>query len=251
MRVLEEQFMFRPMQQDRYGAWKPSAVMAVMQETAGTHSAHLGLSREQMIEQHHAVWVLTRNELEIFHHPQVGDMVTATTWPGPSRRGLYPRYHHFLAADGTLLARAVGGWTLADIHTRRMVDLPAVAAHMPDTADIERYTSYPRPVQLVAEGEHRAAQRPVLFSDIDQNQHVNNTRCADWVCDLLAADDLGGDLLKRRRIAALATNYRQEILPGGPVTLSLMAADDRFSMTAERDGERLLEVGGTLALLEK
>lgn len=246
MQVLTETFMFRPMQSDRYGAWKPSAIMTAMQEMAGTHSALLHLSRETLMEQHHAVWVLIRNELEIFHHPQVGDMVEASTWPGTVRRGLYPRYHTFKAQDGTLLARAIGGWTLADITTRRMVDLPAVAAMMPDTTDIKRYINYPRPVQLVSDGMTRETLRQVEFSDIDQNQHVNNTRCADWVCDLLGGRGDGENLLKDRHVAALAANYRQEITPGAPVTLRLTVQGDRFAMTCDRDDDRLLEVGGLL-----
>lgn len=246
MRVLTEQFMFRPMQADRHGAWRPSALMAVMQEMAGTHSALLHLSRQQMIAQHRAVWVLTRNEVEIFKSPQVGDMITASTWPGPARRGLYPRYHLFNAQDGTLLARGVGGWTLADIDTRRMVDLPAVAAHMPDTRDIPRHVAYPRPVQLVREGEQRGAVRPVEYSDIDQNQHVNNTRCADWASDLLGAGHQGGDLLESRPITSLFANYRQEILPGAPVALALHVLEGQFYMSCQRKGQLLLEVGGQL-----
>ncbi len=250
MRMLEETFMFRPMQADRYGAWKPSALMGTMQEMAGTHSALLGLSRETLMDRHQAVWVLTRNELEIFRHPQVGHMVKAVTWPGPPRRGLYPRYHLFYGEDGALLARGIGGWTLANIHTRRMVNLPEVADRMPDTRDIERYINYPRPVEMVPHGEERADQRPILFSDIDQNQHVNNTRCADWACDLLGALDQEPDWLKERCVAAFSANYRQEILPGEPVDLHLTVQADRFAMTCDRGEQRLLEAGGVLKARE-
>ena len=244
LRIFSETFMFRPMQGDRYLNWKPGAIMVSMQEMAGTHSALLGLDRDTQVARFGAVWVLTRNELEIFQMPKVGQMVVATTYPGPPRRGLYPRYHHFKLEDGTPLARGIGGWVLADIESRRMVDVPAVAALMPDTKELPRWASFPQSVDMLGEGEERVQSRELQYTDFDMNHHVNNTRCADWVQDLL-----GDEVLGKRAITSFVTAYRQEILPGGPVTLRLRLKGDRFSMKGEREGAVLLEASGTLGRL--
>lgn len=241
MRVFTERYMFRPMQGDRFSHWKPSAIMVAMQEMAGTHSAMLGLDREAQIARFGAVWVLTRNELKIFQMPKVGQTIVASTFPGPARRGLFPRYHAFHLEDGTLLARGLGGWVMADIKTRRMVDLQEVADLMPDTRDLPRYAPFPRPVTLLTQGEERQIKRALNYSDFDMNHHVNNTVCADWAQDLL-----GASVLRERAITSFVTSYRKEILPGGPVDLQLLREGDRFSLTCEREGERLLEASGTL-----
>jgi len=239
MRVLTERMLYFSSYADRYGHWKPGELMTAMQEMAGRHSLMLGCGREDLLKQD-VIWVLARNEVDIYRMPQVNDVIVCTTYPGPARRTLYPRYHQFSLEDGTLLASGVGGWTLANIHTQRMADVPDIARNMPDTSDLPRPVPFPRAVEHV-EGEAITRVIDLRYTDIDVNQHVNNTRCADWACDLL-----GADVLREQPITRFVANYKQQILPTGPVTLTLRRAGSRFSMTCERDGELLLDCGGTL-----
>lgn len=239
MRVYSEAFTFMSSQCDQFGNWRPGEIMVAMQEMGGRQAALLQMSRDQMLARG-VIWVLIRNEVKLLRSPKVGDVVVATTWPGTPRRTLYPRYHTFALEDGTPLAYGSGGWTLADIETHRMAYLPEINAMIPDNSDRKPPIGYPAAVRLL-EGPARVMRRPLLFSDFDLNGHVNNTRVGDWVNDML-----GADLIRERPVTHFLANYNREILPGGPVTLDLRLQDDAFSMTVERDGERLLDCGGTL-----
>ncbi|NLD52604.1 MAG: hypothetical protein GX650_06890 [Clostridiales bacterium] len=239
MRVLTETAPLISSAKDRFGNLRPTHLMVLMQEMGGRHSIFLGVGREELLKLG-AVWVLIRSEIRIYRQPQVNDMIVATTFPGAPRRTLYPRYHRFHLEDGTLLAEGVGAWTLADVESRRMVSLPQVTALMPDTSDLEKPIGYPGSVEPV-EGREIRMERALRYSDFDVNQHVNNTRCGDWVCDLLDEE-----VLSTHAITRFLANYRREIRPGGPVDLTAQVAGDRFSFACKRDGEVLLDCGGWL-----
>ena len=239
MEQLIETYWFRSMQLDRFGCWKPSELMGAMQEMGGKHADIIGCGRDALLKKN-AIWVLTRNELHVLKTPRVGDTIVAATFPGRPRRTLYPRYHTFSLEDGTLLAYGAGGWTLADLTTHRMVDLPEVAALMPDTSALTPPQGYPAAVTPLT-GEGTTVSRELRYSDFDVNHHVNNTRCADWASDLL-----GPQVLEHRPITSFIANYTREILPGDPVTLTMRVQGDRFFMTCTRGEERLLDAGGEL-----
>lgn len=242
MRELCEQMLFTVSLCDRQGYWLPSQIMMAMQEMGGRHGQIIGVGRAELLEKN-VVWVLARNEYRLHRLPKHGDTIICKTHPGLARRTLYPRYHSFELEDGTLLAEAIGGWTLADITTHRMANLPEVAALMPDTSDLPApFGSFPAAVEPL-KGETRRALRELHYCDFDVNQHVNNTRCGDWVCDML-----GEEALKGRPIRHLVCNYSREILPGAPVELSLTLQDDRFFMQCEREGDLLLSCSGELGL---
>ncbi len=239
MRVLTETAPLISNAKDRFGNLRPTHLMVVMQEMAGRHAIFLGAGRDDLLKMG-AVWILIRNEIRIYRQPQVNDTIVATTYPGTPRRTLYPRYHRFQLEDGTVLAEGVGAWTLADVESRRMVNLPQVTALMPDTSDLEKPIGYPGAVEMV-EGRQIGMERALRYSDFDVNQHVNNTRCGDWVCDMLDEQ-----VLKTHAITRFLANYRREVLPGGPLDLSMQVADDRFSFACHREGEMLLDCSGWL-----
>lgn len=240
MRELTEKFLFTLSLCDRNGYWLPSQILMMMQEMGGRHGQTLGVGRAEMLAKN-AVWVLTRNEYRLLRLPRPGELIVAKTHPGPARRTLYPRYHTFELEDGTPLAEGIGGWTLCDVSTRRMAHLPKVAGLIPDTADLYKpFGSFPSAVEAL-EGETEHSLRELHYCDFDVNGHVNNTRAGDWVCDML-----GPERLKGRPVRHLVVNYSREILPGGPVELSLTASGDRFFLRCEREGELLLSCGGEL-----
>ena len=184
MRELSERFLFTLSLCDRWGYWLPSQILMMMQEMGGRHGHMLGFGRAEMLAKNTA-WVLARNEYRLHRLPEPGDIIIARTHPGQARRALYPRYHTFELEDGTLLLEGIGGWTLCDITTRRMANLPEIAALMPDTSDLPKpLGNFPAAVEML-EGETIRAARELHYCDVDVNGHVNNTRAGDWVCDML------------------------------------------------------------------
>lgn len=226
---------------DRYGIWRIDRILVLLQGLAGEHSALLGSGREDTLE-HNAIWILTRTEIEVLDYPGIGQTVIGKTFPGPSRRGIFPRYYQVEDREGRVLVRGSSFWVLVDVDTRQMVDLPQVAALMPDTGDITPFFHNPAAASPLQSGREVSFSWKPLYTDIDQNGHVNNTRAADWALCLLGEQvDL-----KRHPVSNLAVSYHKELLPEDSVELEFRLDRLAFSLICRTGGEDALRLSGTL-----
>ena len=203
------------------------------------HSEILGCGREPLLKQN-AVWVLTRSEVQMDRYPGVGETVCVETFPMPNRRWFFPRYFIFRDADGSEIGCAGSLWALLDIHERRMCKPDPVIAMMPDNSDLTPPMGMPATVAECS-GEPVCESRFPVYTDLDMNGHVNNTRYADWCCNAL-----GIDTMRTQEFAAFAVNYNQEILPGCAVATALRRDGNTFSYSGFIGGKRHFDVGGTL-----
>lgn len=229
---------------DRHGYWKPNAIMSFMQELAGLHAARLGFGRQDILKNHQAVWVLTRHEMVIDRYPAIGDLIVGKSFPTRARRGIYPRFYQVEDAAGNVLVRGSSFWVLADICSRIMAQVPQVALGMPGNEALDKPLPYPVIAQELREGKEILYQWKPLYTDIDRNGHVNNTRIADWMlCFLDECMDLAC-----RPVHSLQVTFRKEMLQGEAIDLRFMMGQDDFSLRGDRDGDTCVLLCGTLCL---
>lgn len=236
--VLTKEFLLLSDYCDRYGRWRPSQMLVAMQEMAGEHSEVLGVGRERVLEAG-AIWVLTRTELHIHRYPVFLDRITARTFPTAPRRTLYPRFFVFADDEGPV-ASASTYWAVMHLAEQRMVSMPWLNEQIPDNEALERPLGYPGSTTL-ATGEEQLLQYQPVYADYDLNGHVNNTKCADWACNLL-----GSRVLARQPVSTLILNYSREIRGSAPVDFSFRFGGDAFSLRCLRDGVAHMDVSGTL-----
>jgi len=238
-KTYQESFTLRTCDCDFTGHWRPSAILTVMQEIAGAHSFLLGCGRDALLRQN-TVWVLTRCEIKMRAYPKVGDQVTAETFPAANRRWFFPRYYTFKNQAGETLGCAATLWVLMDFVERKMLPPGGVAALIPDNSDLTPPMGFPGTVEMV-EGEETQGLRMPAYFDLDVNQHVNNTRYADWACDALGVDTMRDYCLETLRI-----NYEAEVRPDQEISLRLRRGDDRFYLSGTHGEKRHFEMDGTL-----
>lgn len=227
---------------DRHQFWKMDRILVLMQELAGEHSDVLGCSFEDTYKLG-AVWVVTRNEFEVERYPVIGQTVIGKTFPGRARRGIYPRYYLIEDEEGRPLVRGSSFWVLADVNTRQMIDIKEIAENMPDTSMLAQPFRNPVPVEELAEGQTRTALWQPIYTDIDRNGHVNNTRPADWgLCFLNETADIGHYPVK-----TLQASYHREMLEGDKINLSFVQKDKAFSLRCDVGDEAAMRLSGTLA----
>ena len=227
---------------DRYGFFKMNRILVLMQELAGEHSELLGCSFADTLKLG-AVWVVTRNEFVVDRYPVIAQTVIGSTFPGRVRRGIYTRYYSIKDREGRSLIRGSSFWALADVNTRQMVDIPEIAAHMPDNSDLPPPFHLPGAPEELAEGFSREALWQPVYTDLDRNGHVNNTRAADWgLCFLSEAADL-----RQHPVRSLLASYHREMTQKDEVALRFNAKDKAFSLRCEVRGEVALRLSGELA----
>ena len=240
LKTYRESFPIRTCDCDFMGEWRPSAILTAMQEIAGMHSHLLGCGREVLMR-NNLVWVLTRSEVRMQKYPRVGDTVKLETFPAPIRRWFFPRYYLFRNQDGETLGCAATLWVLMDFQERKMAPPGNVAKSLPDNSDLQPPMGMPGAAEIPENGAETAIKRLPAYFDLDVNLHVNNTRYADWACDML-----GVDLMRDHRLESMRINYEAEIRPENEMELHLIRRDDRFYLSGVHEGVRHFEMDGVL-----
>ena len=166
---------------DRYGRLKPSMVLYYLQEVAGVHGSALGASFEALAAQD-LFWAIIRQKVQITRLPMEGETIRLETWAMPATRTYYPRSTVAYDARGQEIFRAIGMWVLMDVNTRGLV--------LPGRSNVQVQgmltgSELKAPGSLAARNLSNTAVRRVTYTDLDRNGHMNNTRCLEWINDLL------------------------------------------------------------------
>ena len=130
---------------DRYGRMKPSSILYIAQEMGGRHSALMQLDYDTLARRR-LFWAVTRHRVQITRMPLAGQTIRVETWPLPTTRAAFPRSVIAYDAQGN--------------------ELPAPGGLIPKPLGTQ-------------------SERTVAFTDLDRNGHMNNTKCMDWIADLL------------------------------------------------------------------
>ena len=240
MKSYQENILLRTRDCDVNGQWRPSALLEEMQEISGTHCALLGCGRDDLLKRG-VVWILARSEVQMDRYPNLGETVTVQTFHKPVRLRFFPRYYIFKDAAGEVIGKAGTLWLLMDIHTRQTIPAGDIAALLPDNSDLAAPMALPATVGQL-QGEERVIPYAPVYTDLDVNGHVNNTRYADMLCNAL-----GVQLMTEYELERIILNYNHEILPDHKVTLRRILRGNEYRLSGKLDDDiSAFEIGGTL-----
>lgn len=166
---------------DCFGRLKPSMVLMMAQEVAGAHFSRLAMDY-QSLEKRGMIWAVSRHKVQITRLPTIGETIRVETWPMPATRVAYPRSVVAYDEKGEEVFRAITLWVLLDVHTRAMVLPGKSGVTVPGQLTGSELSV---PTGLPAKILSSSASRRVCFTDLDRNGHMNNTRCMEWLADLL------------------------------------------------------------------
>ena len=239
LKTYTQEFRIASYQTDLTARIKPIAILEIMQEMAGAHAEMLKVGRSRL-DPMNLAWVLTRVEVRMERYPRSGEMIQVETFPMPNRRVFFPRYFIFRDSEGKQIGCAGSMWVVLDITTRKMANAAEISASMPDNSDLTAPMGMPATVEEIA-AEAKESLRIPVYTDLDVNGHVNNTRYLDWCCNALGIETMRGYAMQH-----FAVNFNQEILPGQEVRTVLHTAGDAFSFSGFEGEKRHFDVGGTL-----
>jgi acyl-ACP thioesterase len=206
-----------------------------MQESAWSHAHSMNLGFEHMMEENQA-WVLSRLALEIEKLPEWREELLLTTWA----RGFHRLFalRDFIIAGKATYIRATSSWLLIDLETRRPKKIEVVhgrmTLHEKESAcgkNAEKVDPFPE-----LQKQH---ERPVYYSDLDVNGHLNNVSYIRWIIDSLPAD-----FFINHPVVSLTINFLNEALwtdrleilfdrlpeAGNPLGVSVKRIDDGAEM---------------------
>lgn len=201
--IWKREYMLRTSDFDKFNRINPSAILELFQDAAGLHAEELGVGFDSMSESSQ-LWVLTRTKFRIVSGPKNHQTVIVKTWPLRPGRLVHRRECCIEDESGAPLIVGSSEWVVINSESRRPV-LPAELYSLNDDfcADImceEKLTKVPD-----FEETESAHIVNAGFSEIDTNNHVNNTKYANFVLDAISPSE--NDIL-----VSLQLDYRKEVL---------------------------------------
>ena len=160
------------------------SILNLVQDVGWLHGIHLQVSLPK-----NQNWVFTRQKLVMQQWPLWNETVTIRTWLRPPVGFfLYRDYEIFLGdtKENKKIGQCTSTLAIMDLQTRKIVD-----------ADWSQYDSIWRPNGHLSQIAEKIilnsklqdmAQFQVRNSDLDMNQHVNNTKYAQWILDAVPLD---------------------------------------------------------------
>lgn len=198
---------------DFKGNLKLSSLFTYFQDIAGLHAENLGMGRKVLYEEYGVIWVLVRMRADIVKYPKWKDIITVETWPQePSRIG-FDRDFFVKDDEGNILAKAVSTWVVIDLESRKLKKTKSVYTGYPPV--IEKRAIDCKLGNLKSKGQlEMDYKRTVRYSDIDINEHLNNTKYLDFIADSFSLEEHN-----KYSIKSIEISYSNEALPGETITI--------------------------------
>jgi len=197
-------------------------MMSLCQEIAFQHSEMAGFGWQGMIEKQ-LFWVLSRMKMEIHRYPVWNETIKISTWGVGTDSLQGYRYVQIHGADDQLLLRTLTSSLVVDLNQRKIIRIPREFLNSisnPNAKITEKPAKLPK-----LESPEKIAAFSVKPSDLDINQHVNNTLYVRWVLDAQPFD-----FLNKNEIAKAEINFAQELGPDENVIIQTAPVAENIAM---------------------
>ena len=222
---------------------RPSKIVEYMQETANRQCEESGLPLEKLRDEKHLAFILGAISINIYKPLYAYEEIEVRTWCREAKSYIFMRYFEILRGD-ELIAESSSTWVLIDLNTKSM----ARASNYGFMKDCFYYDDPIDPDILLPKAKiakdaplFDIGKRKTVYSDIDYNMHMNNTRYPDMICDFL---DEMTNTDTHYRVSAMSLSYVKESHLGAILTIERgeMSEDGRICVrTKNEDGEICLE----------
>jgi acyl-ACP thioesterase len=189
---------------NRFGQMSTSFMFYQMQDIAWEHADVLGLGYNQL-KKERQFWVLSRLLVKIGRRPTWGEDFTLVTWSRGTDGFWAYRDYNFIDRNGNIIVQATSSWLVLGQATKKIIRL----------ADIEGFPTFSESVLGVDASKIKAPKSeaelsfsPVLFNEIDINQHFNTGRYLERIIDAY-----NFDFHENFELAELEVNFLKEGLP--------------------------------------
>ena len=199
---------------------KASALMGLLQECATQAAEAGGFTREVLLKNYGAFWMLTRFWVRLNRPLKWEENVRIVTYHRGAGHGVTMYRDYDLYVGDEQVGEAVSAWVLANQENRKMLRLSTIkeieGTDGGELCKTLRLRKLRKPETL-----HQVEQRPMRYSDTDINGHVNNTRYADFACDTLRLDRLP----ENQFLSEFQIDYVAECRPGEVITMEAGPAE--------------------------
>lgn len=212
---------------------KPSALLRVLQQGGENQLVDMGLGYETLRDKYSMAFLVSRMIMDIDRMPQNNETFTVETCPMGAAGSQFFRQANAVDGEGNVMVRLYTSWTLYDPAAHKVLRPKQFPVELPG-GELEIDT---KEFKLKIERGEAVGKRPVVYSDLDSNGHMNNAIYFDVICDMLPLEELKQASPRRIRLV-----YDQQALPGTDLELYCDASvQGEYRLTGMQQDHRCFE----------
>lgn len=209
-----------------------ASIISYMLNVAGTDAHRKGFGVEAL-QGHSFTWVLSRLAVEISTQPRQYTDIEIDTWVNEFNRLSSTRNFKMRIGD-EVIAAGVSQWCMLNMETRQAVDM-TLLKDIYERAMVAEASPIAAPARLRDVESQISVSRPVVYSDIDFNRHVNTLRYIDLIFDTLPLE-----LIEKNAGMRLDINFIAEALYGEVLTIGASSEGNVWQFDISSDSGKKL-----------
>lgn len=208
---------------------RPSALVTYLQETANEHLIHIGISLDELRDRFGLAFILGSISVRSYEPLFSGDAIEVETWTCGERGFRHNRCFRVLRG-GKTVAEATSQWALINLKDGSLVKVEDMPYHIEPEAPISLPDVPARLKMPPVSKMEEVGTRRIVYSDIDYNDHMNNTRYPDMICDFLPE-------MRDKRMTGLVLSYRKEAVFAHTLRVFRQKTEDGYLVcTVDEEG---------------
>ncbi|HYQ59301.1 MAG TPA: acyl-ACP thioesterase domain-containing protein [Draconibacterium sp.] len=218
---------------NRFGKLSTSYLFWQIQDIAWEHAEMLGWGFDNL-QKEKRFWVLSRLRVEIVRRPEWGEKFSVETWPSGTEGILALRDIHFMDEKGNSIIKATTSWLVLDMATKRIVRLELDSIPFEKERVLDKNAGKVNAIN----SKDEITFTPVLFNEIDVNQHFNSGRYLERIID-----SYDFDFHETNELSELEVNFVKEGIQDDRLGIKKQIIDKNShicSVVRESDGADLI-----------
>ncbi len=212
---------------------RPTQILVFMQETSNYHIKSLGTDLDKLRDEQGLAFILSKIRLALYKPLYAFEEIEVETWTVESRGFSFNRFFRIMRGD-EVIAAADTTWALVSLKDGNLCRIDAYDFKFEhgEPIDIGLPARFRVPKNDLLEF---IGERKTVYSDLDYNMHMNNTRYADMLCDFMPYDLIPN-------IKGISLSYLHEAAFGHTLKIFCAGNSEKFDFrTVDKDGTVCLE----------
>ena len=209
-----------------------AAIIGYMLDVAGEDADRKGFGISAL-DSDSTTWVLSRLAVDIEAQPKQYEEIAIGTWVNEFNRLSSTRNFRIHRGE-ECVAKGVSQWCMLNMETRQVVDMSLLKETYMQ-AMVEEPSPISAPARLRPITPVGSASRPVVYSDIDFNRHVNTLRYID-----LIFDNVPLELIEQNEGLRIDINFIAEARYGETLVAGYIKEDNVWQFEIKTDSDKVL-----------
>lgn len=210
MKKFKKEFNIPFYDSNKFGEISPVSIIRYLGETSEAHSEHQKIGLDELRKNNYG-WILYRWKVKMDHYPRVKDKIIVETWTSSFLK--FYAYREFMIYDSNMneIGRARTLWIFIDTDKKRPIRIPKEFDGIYSICSERVFEGF-----WDLDDEFKASNVldfHVRKSDIDYNEHVNNSNYLEWIIETISKEIEEEYILNELEIL-----YKKETLYGETIT---------------------------------